>query len=262
MKTQASGAVPPITAPLKALWPVRRRRYEGSAWRPRESPRIRICGLRLSLAMRSSLIDRSVGGFGEAAVALAATSPARRMRSASVWRGRTAVISELEVDEGVGLGDGHDGDRSCDANRRSLPDARPQPDLPAVRCDVDEDEQRAHQQHELRRQQCMKLHEPAKPVQAEHRGEHVAGDTEAGGAEQDEGSTDSEEGEEPVDRGTAGRPADFAQHGVAAEVEAVHESPDDERPGGAVPETDEEHCGHEVEHGALRSPTGAAQGNE
>src|SRR5690348_4661803 len=151
MKTHASGAVPPMTAALNAVRPVRCSRSEGSAWRPRESPRTRICGLRFRCAIRSSLIERSVGGL-EAAVAVATARPASTSRSGSARRGRTSLISESEVEEGVGLGDGHDGYGRSDPDRDSLPDTRPEPDLPRVRREVYEHEQAGEEQLEPERQ--------------------------------------------------------------------------------------------------------------
>src|SRR5581483_7996464 len=171
-KTQASGAEPPVTAALKPVCPVRRCRTEGSACRPRESPRTRISGPRFSLAIRLSFAERSVG-----AAASAETAP-----SATVTSRRTAIrlISELEVDERVRLGDGHDRERSCGTEGETVPDARPDPDLPGVRRDVDEQEQGAEQQAELDREQRADLCRAVEAVQAEHRAEDVPRHVQAG----------------------------------------------------------------------------------
>ena len=57
--TYSSAEVPPVTPALKPVWPVNFCRNEGSAWRERDEPRMRVCGPRFRCCSRSSLIDRS-----------------------------------------------------------------------------------------------------------------------------------------------------------------------------------------------------------
>src|SRR5262249_13710237 len=158
-------------AALKALCPVSCRRTEGSACRPRESPRIRISGLCASLAIRSSLTERSVGS-GDAAPALAIRSPSAT-RGRSAFGERAILNSELEVDEGVGLADGHDREGGAGADGEALPEAGLEFDLPGVGGEVGEEDEEGERESELDGEKRVELGVSVEAVEADHGAEDV-----------------------------------------------------------------------------------------
>src|SRR5437660_480836 len=83
----------------------------------------------------------------------------------------------------VGLADGHDRDGRSDAGEHALPDAWPELDLPRVRGEVHEHDQRDERDGERAGQERGDLRGAVEAVEPEHRAEDVAGDADAERAE-------------------------------------------------------------------------------